>query len=166
MCDVRNHNSAFRYNAQQEYLRSVLIWSVCSALLAQTPENIWVWFCYCFGQENITQISQIIAIDVFLRRVISLEFPLYVVISAIKSKSWKQSSFILYRHGDMLYLVPQQSAQDNSGSSASASASAAGSSSSSSMSSQASSPKVVEDDVDVFLTKQDGMIHRKRDEQL
>ena len=69
--------------------------------------------------------------------------------------------FVLFRHGDMLYLFPTKVevdglAQDESSSS----------SISSSSSTQPAQASVVEDEVDQFLWKQDGKIYRKRDDQL
>ena len=67
-----------------------------------------------------------------------------------------------FRHGDMLFLSREASPIDNdmSGVNSVPLTSAAN------LATMASSNSIKEDEIDVFLSKQDGLIHRDRDPQL
>ena len=67
-----------------------------------------------------------------------------------------------FRHGDMLFLSREASLVDNdmSGVNSVPLTSAAN------LATLASSNSIKEDEIDVFLSKQDGLIHRDRDPQL
>ena len=67
-----------------------------------------------------------------------------------------------FRHGDMLFLSREASLIDNdmSGVNSVPLTSAAN------LATMASSNSIKEDEIDVFLSKQDGLIHRDRDPQL
>ncbi|XP_058477209.1 nuclear protein localization protein 4 homolog isoform X2 [Solea solea] len=88
----------------------------------------------------------------------------------------KALSLLKIKHGDMLYLVPSGASTSSSGevmdtalphTSSSSSSLPSVSSSSSLMSRSSSAPQVQEEDeIDQYLTKQDGKIYRNRDPQL
>lgn len=67
--------------------------------------------------------------------------------------------FLFIRHGDMLFLSQEISATVND-------ASEASSFPLSTTAAPIASSSVKEDEIDIFLSKQDGLIHRGRDPQL
>ena len=67
-----------------------------------------------------------------------------------------------FRHGDMLFLSREASLVDNDMSGVNS----VPLTSSANLATLASSNSIKEDEIDVFLSKQDGLIHRDRDPQL
>ncbi|XP_031575290.1 nuclear protein localization protein 4 homolog [Actinia tenebrosa] len=81
----------------------------------------------------------------------------------IESSTRKTLDYISLKHGDMLFIDKSKLLESEVPSNESSSSWTSTSISSSSSPSGASSNDVKEDDIDVFLFKEDGLIHRKKD---
>ena len=87
---------------------------------------------------------------------------LYIVYYFINYRCYHFALVFLIRHGDMVFLSREMSAADNDtpGINSCLLTSAANSAS------LTSSNNINEDEIDVFLAKQNGLIHREKDPQL